>query len=169
MRPHRVGQHCDPEPEGATLSLQDIWPDVHREHRHAVHRLRQIVDLVTIVLTLLTHGYPLQAIVAVFGLDERTVAAWFQRAVQHTQHLDQQLVQQGQSDLQHVQADELWVKLVDRHVWQAMAIAVPPCLWLGGVISAQRDGQLISAFVAQVRASAVTLAILVCVDWLASM
>ncbi len=132
------------------------------------YRLHQAVDVVTIVLTLLTHGCPLQAIVAAFGLDERTVAAWLRRAGQHAQQLHQHLIQRGQLDLQHVQADELWVKLVGSHVWQAMALAVPTRLWLGGVISAQRDRHLIRALVQQVRASAVTLAILVCVDGLAS-
>jgi transposase-like protein len=131
------------------------------------YRLRQTVELVAIVLTLLTHGCPVQAIVAAFGLDERTVAAWLQRAGRHAQDLHQHLIQQGQIDLQHVQADELWVKLVGRRVWQAMAIAVPSRLWLGGVISAQRDRHLIRSLVQQVRASAVTLAILVCVDGLA--
>lgn len=132
------------------------------------YRLRQRADLLVIVLTLLTHGCPLQAIVAAFGLDERTVAAWFERAGQHAQHLHQHLVQQPQIDLQHVQADELWVKLVGSRVWQAMAMAVPSRLWLGGVISAHRDRQLIAALVAQVRSCARTLAILVCVDGLAS-
>ena len=132
------------------------------------YRLHQAIDVVTIVLTLLTHGCPVQAIVAAFGLDERTVAAWLCRAGQHAQQLHQHLVQRGQIDIQHVQADELWVKLVGRHVWQAMAMAVPTRLWLGGVISAQRDRHLIRALVQQVRASAVTLAILVCVDGLAS-
>src|SRR5436853_2401112 len=132
------------------------------------YRLHLAIDLVTIVLTLLTHGCPTQAIVAAFGLDERTVASWLQRAPQHAQHVHQHLVQQGQIDLQHVQADELWVKLVGRRVWQAMAMALPSRLWLGGVISAQRDRQLITAPVMPVRASALTLAILVCVDGLAS-
>ncbi len=132
------------------------------------YRLRLAVDLVTLVLTLLTHGCPTQAIVAAFGLDERTVAAWLQRAGQHAQQVHQHLVQTGHVDLQHVQADELWVKLVGRRVWQAMAIAVPSRLWLGGVISVHRDRHLISALVAQVRACALTLAILVCVDGLAS-
>lgn len=124
------------------------------------------------MLTLLTHGCPVQAIGAAFGLDERTVAAWLQRAGAHAQHLHQHLVQQGQIDLKPVQADELWVKLVGGKVWQAMAMAVPSRLHpegtRGGVISAQRDRQLISTLVQQVRASAVTLAILVCVDGLAS-
>lgn len=132
------------------------------------YRLRLAVDLITIVLTLLTHGCPTQAIVAAFGLDERTVSSWVRRAGQHAQQVHQHLIQQGHLDLQHVQADELWVKLVGRRVWQAMAIAVPSRLWLGGVISADRDRHLITALVQQVRASALTLAILVCVDGLAS-
>jgi transposase-like protein len=40
------------------------------------YRLRTAADLVTIVLTLRWHGCPLQAIMAAFGLDERTVTAW---------------------------------------------------------------------------------------------
>ena len=43
-------------------------------------RLKHAPDVVTIVLTLLCHGCPLQAIVAAFGLDERTLAAWQARA-----------------------------------------------------------------------------------------
>jgi hypothetical protein len=35
-----------------------------------------------------------------------------------------------------VQADELWVKLVGRRMWLAMALAVPSRLWLG-VLSAR--------------------------------
>jgi hypothetical protein len=71
-------------------------------------------------------------------------------------------------DLQHVQADELWVKLVGRRVWMAMALAVPSRLWLGGVISAHRDLPLITTLVQLVRLCAYTLAILLCVDGLAS-
>jgi hypothetical protein len=78
------------------------------------------------------------------------------------------VVQQGQADLQHVQADELWVKQVGRQVWMAMALAVPPRLWLGGVISAQRDLPLITTLAQLVRSCARTLAILVCVAGLAS-
>ena len=39
------------------------------------YRLKKSVDLVTIVITLLCHDCPVQAIVVAFGLDERTVAA----------------------------------------------------------------------------------------------
>jgi transposase-like protein len=132
------------------------------------YRLRTATDLVTTVLTLLCHGCPIQAIVAAFGLEERTVAAWLARAGQHCQQLHQHVVQQGQVDLQHVQADELWVKLVGRRVWMAMALAVPSRLWLGGGISPQRDLPLITTLVQLVRSCASSLAILVCVDGLAS-
>ena len=66
----------------------------------AFYRLRSGADQVTLVLTLLSHGCPPQAIVAAFGLDERTVAAWLARAGTHGQAVHAQLVQQGQLDLQ---------------------------------------------------------------------
>src|SRR5512144_560906 len=103
------------------------------------YRKRTAHDVITTVLTLLTHGCPIQAIVAAFGLDERTVAAWQQQAGAHCQQVHAHVVQQGHVDLQHVQADELWVKMVGRRVWMAMALAVPSRLWLGGVISPRRD------------------------------
>jgi transposase-like protein len=99
------------------------------------YRLRTAVDLVTLVLTLLMHGCPPQAIVAAFGFDERTVADWQRRAGEHAQQVHEAIIEHGQVDLQHVQADELWVKLVGQRVWMAMAMAVPSRLWLGGVIS----------------------------------
>ena len=132
------------------------------------YRLRRGAELVTTVLTLLSYGCPLQAIVAAFAVDERTVAAWLVRAGQHAAQVHQHLVVQGHVDLGHVQADELWVKLVGRRVWLAMALAVPSRLWLGGVISAHRDRLLITRLVQIVRACAQHPAILVCVDGLAS-
>jgi len=128
------------------------------------------------VVTLLCHGCPRQAIVAAFGFDERTVAAWQERGGQHAQQVHQHCVERGQVDLGHVQADELWVKRVGQRVWMApvlrgsggMALAVPSRLWLGGVISPHRDGILITQLVQKVRACAKSRAILVCVDGLAS-
>jgi len=132
------------------------------------YRLHKSLDLVTIVLTLLGHGCPRQAIVAAYGLDERTVADWQQRAGRHSQRFQELHVQQGRVDVQHVQADELWVKVLGRRLWMAMALAVPSRLWLGGVVSRHRDGKLIAAVVRLVRSCASNLAILVCVDGLAS-
>src|SRR5919198_3679797 len=130
------------------------------------YRLRTATDVVTVGLTLLCHGCPLQA--AAFGFDERTVAQWQARAGEHCQEVHQHLVEQGQVELGQVQADELWVKLVGKCVWMAMALAVPARLGLGGVISAHRDRALITELVQKVLACARSLAILVCVDGLAS-
>ena len=132
------------------------------------YRLHKPLELVTLVLTLLCHGCPRQAIVAAYGLDERTVADWQQRAGRHSQRFHEQHVQQNRVDVQHVQADELWVKVLGRRLWMAMALAVPSRLWLGGVVSRRRDGQLIAAVVRMVRSCASSLAMLVCVDGLAS-
>src|SRR3954452_5776372 len=134
----------------------------------ALYRLRSGADQMTLVLTLLSHGYPPQAIVAAFGLDERTVAAWLARAGTHCQAVHAHLVQQGQIDVQHAQADELWVKLVGQRVWMALALAPPTRLWLGGAISPQRDLVLLTGLVQQIRACAGRLALLVCVDGLTS-
>lgn len=42
--------------------------------------LRTSTELIVIVVTLLAFGCPLQAIVHAYGLDERTVASWRDRA-----------------------------------------------------------------------------------------
>src|SRR4051794_32746232 len=118
------------------------------------YRLKKSLDLVTIVVTLLCHGCPVQAVVAAFGLDERTVADWRDRAGRHGQLLHEHRVLQGQVVLGHVQADELYVKAVGRRLWMAMAMAVPSRLWLGGVVSQRRDLALITAGVGVVRGGA---------------
>jgi transposase-like protein len=59
------------------------------------YRLPTAVDRVTMVLTLLCHGCPIQAGVAALGLDDRIGAAWLAHAGQHRQPLHQHVVQQG--------------------------------------------------------------------------
>jgi transposase-like protein len=132
------------------------------------YRLHTEEAVVTLVVTLLAHGCPLPAIVAAFGFDERTVARWQARAGGHCEAVHRATVRQGQVDLQHVQADELWVKAVGRKLWLALALAVPSRLWLGGTLSATRDGELIREQVEQVRRCARRPDILVCVDGLQS-
>jgi transposase-like protein len=78
---------------------------------------RKPVDLIVIVVTLLTYGCPVQAIVHAFGLDERTVAAWRDRAGMHCQKVHQHIVEQGKLDLMHVQADEIRVKGCKMIAW----------------------------------------------------
>jgi transposase-like protein len=132
------------------------------------YRLKKAQDTVTIVLTLLCHGCPIQAIVAAFELDERTIAAWRDRAGRHGQHFHEHHVLRGQVELGHVQADELYVRTVAGRLWMAMAMAAPSRLWLGGVVSPKRDLAPIRAVVRMVRAAARSLGILVRVDGLAS-
>jgi hypothetical protein len=95
------------------------------------------------------------------------VAAWQQRAGAHCQRVHEHLVQAGQVELGHVQADELWVKMHKGRVWPAMALSVASRLWLGGVLSVRRDRALLRAMAAQIRACACRVAVLICVDGLA--
>jgi transposase-like protein/plasmid stabilization system protein ParE len=133
----------------------------------AFYRLRTAEETVTLVLTLLAHGCPLQAIVVAFSLDERTVQAWQTRAGTHCQQVQAHLVEQPR-DLGQVQADELWVKLQGLKVWMAMALQVSTRLWLGGVISRHRDMALIVSLVQKIRACALPRPLLVCIDGLAA-
>src|SRR5207237_3552164 len=79
--------------------------------------LRKPRDLIVIVVTLLTYGCPVQAIVHAFGLDERTVADWRDRAGAHCHQVHQEIVEQGRLDLMHVQADEIRVKGCKMIAW----------------------------------------------------
>ncbi len=131
------------------------------------YRLHTVEETVTIVITLLAHGCPLQAIVAAFGIDERTVQAWQQRAGQHCQQVQEHLVEQPH-DLGQVQADELRVKRQGSIVWMATAIHVSTRLWLGGVVSTQRNLGLLVALMQTVRACALPHPLLICTDGLAA-
>jgi hypothetical protein len=51
-----------------------------------------------------------QAIVHAYELDERTVASWRERAGKQCQRVQEAIIEQGQLDLIHVQADEIRVK-----------------------------------------------------------
>src|SRR6266478_9202316 len=56
--------------------------------------LRSSTELIVIVVTLLSYGCPIQAIVHAYGLDERTVADWRDRAGTHCQKVHQGFVEQ---------------------------------------------------------------------------
>jgi transposase-like protein len=102
--------------------------------------LRSSEQEVICVVTLVAYGCPLQAIVAAFGRDERTIAGWLQRAGQHAASFHHQ--QMRPLDLKQVQVDELWVRLQGRVLWVAMALAVGSRLWLGAVCRPQRNKRL---------------------------
>jgi transposase-like protein len=134
----------------------------------ALYYLKKGADLFVLVVTLLAHGCPSQAIVAAFGIDERTVAAWLKRAGEHCREVHQQLVGRQQFDLGQVQADEIKVKAQGETFWLAQAIMVRARLWLGGAVGAQRDLGLIAALVAQLRKVALCRELLLAVDGLSS-
>jgi hypothetical protein len=119
-------------------------------------------------VTLLAHGCPVQAIVAAFGLDERTVKDWFIRSGQHCQAVHEHFMEKTVLDLGQVQADEIKVKKQRGTVWMALALRVSTRLWLGGVVSEKRDKTLIKALAGQVRQWALCRPVLVAVDGLAA-
>jgi transposase-like protein len=127
--------------------------------------LRKPKALIVTVVTLLAYGCPIQAIVQAFGLDERTVASWRDRAGTHCQQVHQAVVQQGQLNLVHVQADEIRVKGCKMIAWMGLAMMVSTRLWLGGVVSLTRDRKLADQLLTQVRSCCQPLReLLVCID-----
>jgi transposase-like protein/IS1 family transposase len=133
----------------------------------AFYRLRTSTETVTLVVTLMAHGCPLQAIVVAFGFDERTVARWGARAGLHGQAVQEHLVEQPR-DLGQVQADEIRVKTQGGLVWMALAMMVRTRLWLAGEVSVQRDMPLIRRLMERVRRGAAHGPLLFCTDGLCS-
>ena len=131
------------------------------------YRLHTAAETVLVVVTLLAHGCPLQAIVAAFGFDERTVADWWARSGRQGQAVHEHLVEQPH-DLGQVQADEIRVKKQGSIVWMAMAMMVQTRLWLGGEVSEHRDMTLIRRLIERVRRCAASRPILFCTDGLSA-
>lgn len=109
----------------------------------ALYRMHKPRWLVVAVLTLLTHGCPVQAIVAAFDLDERTVARWQRESGFQCRRVHEHLIEAGRVALSQVPADEIRVKAVGAIFWLASALEVRSRLWLGGMISRHRAGELI--------------------------
>src|SRR2546423_9597750 len=127
--------------------------------------LRTAPELIVIVVTLLAFGCPVQAMVQAYGLDERTVASWRDRAGAQCHRAHQGIREQGQLDLVHVQADEIRVKARGMVVWMGLALMVSTRLWLGGVVSRSRDTSLADRLLRQVRAcSQAACTLLICTD-----
>jgi hypothetical protein len=116
--------------------------------------LRKPTELIVIVVTLLSYGCPVQAIVHAFRLDERTVASWRDRAGAHGEQVHQALVETGKLDLVHVQADEIRVRGRNMIAWMGLAMMVSTRLWLAGTVSLTRDKGLADTLLHQVRRSA---------------
>lgn len=158
----RIGVHSHKERRYICHSCKRTFADTSGT---LLYRLKQPLELVLVVVTLLAYGCPIPALVATFGLDERTIAAWQLKAGQHAKQVQAQLVCQGTIDLGQVQADELYTKTQAGPVWVATAMTVFSRLWLWGTIGWNRDEALITPVIEQVRAAAVPgQPILVAVD-----
>src|SRR3712207_2246507 len=102
------------------------------------YRLRTPTETVTLVVTLLAHGCPIQAIVAAFSFDERTVADWLDRAGVHCHAVHEHLVE------------------TPRPLGQVQAV------------SPQRDLSLIRRLMHRVRRCGLAGRLLICTDGLCS-
>ena len=99
--------------------------------------LRTDVQIVTWVVGLMAGGGPVAAIVAVFELDERTVADWMHQAGIYVEAFHHQQI--CSLDLQQVQVDEIRLKMQRQALWIAMAMSIGSRLWLGAVCRESRD------------------------------
>jgi transposase-like protein len=134
----------------------------------AAYGIKRDEETFTRVTTLLAHGCPVQAAAIAFELDERTVSSWMERSGQHCQKVHEEIIGKAKLDLGQVQADELKVKTQQGTVWMALAECVKFRLWLGGVISKERDLSLIRTVVAMVFSLALCRPLLLAADGLVS-
>src|SRR5215203_4829550 len=132
------------------------------------YRMHKPKWLVVAVVTLLAHGCPLQAIVAAFRIDERTLARWQRESGLQCKRVHQHMVEAGRVELLQVQADEIRVKAVGGIYWLASALEVRSRLWLGGVISHSRDRHLVRSLLIRVRSCGPVERVLLVSDGLAS-
>jgi IS1 family transposase len=131
--------------------------------------LRTDEETVTRVVTLLSYGCPIQAIVHAYKLDERTVAEWQKRAGEHCEKVHHAIVEQGNVKSQHIQADEIRARGRKMIIWMAFAIDVNTRLWMAGAVSLSRDRKLIDCLFQQVRACCQFVqGLLVCTDGFAA-
>ena len=134
----------------------------------ALYRTHKPHELLTTVMTLMAYGCPVQAIVAAFGLNERTIHRWQLMSGQQCQRLHEHTVQAGGVPLAQVQADELRVRVVGGVMWLASALSVTSRLWLGGAVRVRRERGLIRTLLEGVRACGSFDALLLCTDGLSS-
>ena len=128
------------------------------------YRLKTDPQTVICVLVLLAFGCPVPAVVRAFRLDERTVRSWQTKAGRHCEQVHTHLVTEQPRHRPQVQADEIRVRCQKRIVWMAMALCVQTRLWLGGVVSPQRDKHLARSLADRVKACCLPGALLVVTD-----
>ena len=133
----------------------------------AFSRLRTAAETVSLIVTLLAHGGPLQAMVAACGVDERMVAAWWRRAGRQGQAVQEPLVEHPR-DLGPGQAEDIRLKKQGGIVWLALALRVTTRWWLAGEVREPRDMLVIRRLSERVRACALHRPLLCCPEGLCS-
>lgn len=128
--------------------------------------LKRDVVTVTQVMTLLAYGCPPQAIVRAYGLDRRTVRSWYEKAGVQARAVHDQTVGQQRWDLQHVQADEIKVRVRGGLLWVTLALMVSTRLWLGVATDRLRSKDMIVSCLRQVAQCALCRPLLIAVDGL---
>ena len=133
-----------------------------------LYRLHHPVATMTLVLTLLVHGcpIPIPAIVAAFGLDERTVRAWLHKAGAHAALLHDRMTVAVEA--RQVQADEIRVRVRGGAVWAALALDVGSRLWVATAVARRRDGLLVHLLLRRTLTAVAGRAFLLAVDGFAS-
>lgn len=131
----------------------------------ALYQLKK-PELFAIVISLLAYGCPVQAVIATYGLSDKTVRDWAHRAGVHCQAVHEQTVLCQQWDVKHLQADELKVSTQIGVVWMALVMMVATRLWLGGAVSVTRGKDLIGACLVYAARCALCRPLLLAVDGL---
>ena len=130
----------------------------------AYYRLKKSHELFTLVVSLLAYGCPVQAIVAAFQIDERTVWRWLNQAGKQCETVHEQLVSKGCLELGQIQADELKVKTYLGTIWLAIVMQVKTRLWLGGSVDKQRGKALLKRVLSYAERSGIGGEVLIAVD-----
>jgi transposase-like protein len=131
----------------------------------ALYRRRPSVETVRLVVPLMAHGCPRQALVVAFGYDARTVACWLARAGGQGQAVQEHRVEHPR-DLGPVHADDIRVKKQGDIVWMALALMGEPRVGLAGDVRVHRAMTLIRRLIERVRRGARPRPRLFCTDGL---
>ena len=169
---HQISQNFPMQPQNIVCPFSDepsnhqIWIHSQKERRYKcntcnrtfsetigtpLYGLKTPIWIVSLVLTLLAYGCPIQAIVMAFGFDERTVSQWHCRAGEHGKLVQEKIVCQGGLVMGQIQGDELWTKTQQGAVWIATALDVFSRLFIWGEVSLERKSHLIERVVQQVK------------------
>jgi transposase-like protein len=84
-----------------------FWRTFTETKDTAFYRMHKPRWLVLAVMTLLSYGCPVQAIVVALDLDKRTVARWQRESGAQCKRVHERLIEAGRVALLQVQADEL--------------------------------------------------------------